>query len=66
MGGTVDGMDRKAAVKTARAYVKLARRIVKSDRSYLFGSYAAGKAGKDSDLDVGIIVPHLRGDYFAC
>lgn len=57
-------MDRKAAVRTARAYVRLAGRMVDSDRSYLFGSYAAGTAGADSYLDVGIIVPHLQGDYF--
>lgn len=57
-------MDRKAAVRKARAYVRLAGRIVESDRNYLFGSYAAGTAGVDSDLDVGIIVSHLQGDYF--
>jgi len=41
----------------------LARQVIHSDRTYLFGSYAAGTASTDSDLDVGIIVPHLKGDY---
>lgn len=57
-------MDRKTAVIKARTFVRLARRVVGCDRTYLFGSYAAGTAGEDSDLDVGIIVPHLEGDYF--
>lgn len=56
-------MDRKTAVRKARAFVKLARRVVNIDRSYLFGSYACGAPRAESDLDVGLVVRHLRGDY---
>lgn len=30
---------------------------------YLFGSYASKTASSDSDVDVAILVPRLRGDY---
>ena len=30
----------------------------------LFGSYANGKPGKESDIDVAIIVNKIKGDYF--
>jgi len=31
----------------------------------LFGSHAKGLAGKDSDMDVAVIVDDLQGDYFS-
>ncbi|MEW5981349.1 MAG: nucleotidyltransferase domain-containing protein [Acidobacteriota bacterium] len=58
-------MDRKTAVRKARAFARLARQVVDSREAYLFGSHAAGTANAESDLDIGIIVPHLRGDYLA-
>jgi predicted nucleotidyltransferase len=56
-------MDRKTALIKARTFVKLAQKFVDCKRSYLFGSYAAGAQGDYSDLDVGIIVRRLEGDY---
>ncbi|GAF27399.1 predicted nucleotidyltransferases [Moorella thermoacetica Y72] len=35
---------------------------IRVDRAILFGSYASGKARKDSDIDVAIISPDLGRD----
>ena len=56
-------MDRKAALKKARTFARLAQSVVPVGDAYLFGSYAAGTASDDSDLDVAILVPTLRRDY---
>ena len=31
----------------------------------LFGSYAAGTAGTDSDIDVAVVVDNIEGDFFS-
>ena len=31
----------------------------------LFGSYAKGAAGDESDIDVAIVVPSILGDFFS-
>lgn len=51
------------AVRKAKAFARLARQVVDFDRSYLFGSYAAGTPRAESDLDIGIVVRRLHGDY---
>lgn len=56
-------MDRRTAVRKARAFARLARHLVGGGQAYLFGSCAAGTVRDDSDLDIGIIVPHLKGNY---
>lgn len=56
-------MDRKAALKKARAFVHLAQKVVPVGAAYLFGSHATGSASNDSDLDVAILVPTLKRDY---
>ncbi len=35
------------------------------EKVYLFGSYAKDTFGKDSDIDVAIVVNHIEGDYFS-
>jgi len=41
----------------------LAKQIVQFDKMILYGSYAYGNPGKDSDIDVAIIVKTLGKDY---
>ncbi len=40
----------------------LAAQDLNINAAYLYGSYAAGTAGPDSDIDVAVISPDLSGD----
>lgn len=45
-------------------YIKaLKSRNVRVEKAILFGSYAKGSAGKDSDIDIAIISPDFGQDY---
>jgi predicted nucleotidyltransferase len=57
-------MDKKTALRKARAFSALAQQIVPHERTYLFGSYATGTPRDESDLDIGIVVPRIDGDFF--
>jgi predicted nucleotidyltransferase len=51
--------------KIVKTYIDLiARNNIKIDKVYLFGSYARGNAGDDSDIDVAIISKDFSGDRF--
>jgi len=46
------------------AYIKaLKSRNIRVEKAILFGSYAKGSAGKDSDIDIAIISPDFGQDY---
>ena len=51
-------------VKDYHALVKRSAFPMPIEAVYLFGSYAKGKANKDSDIDVALVVNHFEGDYF--
>ncbi|OIQ07822.1 nucleotidyltransferase domain protein [Moorella thermoacetica] len=56
-------MTGKQVELTVREYIQLLRKNnIRVDRAILFGSYASGKARKDSDIDVAIISPDLGRD----
>ncbi|MCL2434182.1 MAG: nucleotidyltransferase domain-containing protein [Clostridia bacterium] len=57
-------MDREQAVKIAADYAQLVRSIINPRDIYLYGSYAKGNAGKDSDIDIAIVFDEFSGDYW--
>ncbi len=56
-------MDRQQAVTAAQQYLKQVKPLLDYDSAYLFGSYATNRQREDSDIDIGIMVNHLAGDY---
>lgn len=54
------------AKEKARQFIKsLSKTGIKVNKAYLFGSYAIGKAKKDSDIDVCVVSSSFSKDYFA-
>ena len=54
------------AKEKARKFIKsLSKSGIKVNKAYIFGSYAKGKAKKDSDIDVCVISSSFSKDYFA-
>lgn len=54
------------AKNKAKQFIKSLSRIgIKVSKAYLFGSFAKGKAKKDSDIDVCIVSHSFSKDYFA-
>ncbi len=57
-------MDKREAIKKVRAYKLLLQDYFKLEKVYLFGSYAKGTQGQDSDIDVAVVVKQADGDFF--
>lgn len=54
------------AKEKAKQFVKsLSKTDIKVSKAYLFGSYAIGKAKKDSDIDVCVVSDSFSKDYIA-
>lgn len=53
MPAAIDSLPPKARLISRRL-----QEVLAPDRVYLFGSYARGEAGPDSDLDFLVVVPH--------
>lgn len=58
-------MDKREAISKVMAYKQLLNNYFELEKVYLFGSYAKGTFGKDSDIDVAIVVNHIENDYFS-
>ncbi len=58
-------MDKREIINKLLQYKLLLSKHFDLDRLILFGSYAKGNPGIDSDIDVAIIVNKLEGDYFS-
>ena len=56
-------MDQEKVLNIAKGYADSVRRVLPVKNVYLYGSYARGTAGKDSDIDIAVIVDELPEDY---
>ena len=53
------------AKRIAKQFIEsLSKEGIKINKAYLFGSYAKGKATKDSDIDICVVSPSFSEDYF--
>lgn len=55
-------MDKKV-IEIAKIYAKKVRSYMPVSMVILYGSHARGKAGKNSDIDIAVVVDNFRGDY---
>ncbi len=56
-------MDKAAAIACVKQYAEEVTRELKPDAIVMFGSYAAGQAHEDSDIDVAVIFNDFAGDF---
>jgi len=56
-------MDKAAALACARRYAEEVTKELKPEKIVMFGSYAAGQAREDSDIDVAVIFNGFEGDF---
>lgn len=55
-------MDKKVA-EIVRLYALEVKKVLPVKMIILFGSWAKGKAGKSSDIDIAVVVEEFSGDY---
>lgn len=60
----MDGKTRKAITIAKRYIQELRRHKIRVTRAYLYGSYAGGKADRDSDIDIVVVSPQFTGVRF--
>lgn len=56
-------MGKRDALAAVRRYKSLVMDHFDSATVYLYGSYSMGKARPDSDIDVAVVIPRLKGDF---
>ena len=57
-------MDQRQAVKIVKQFAQVVRQHLPVCEVLLYGSYAKGRAGRYSDIDVAVVVDEYRGDLF--
>jgi predicted nucleotidyltransferase len=58
-------MGKNEAIAKLEQYKRLLSKHLDIQQVILFGSYATGVPGEDSDIDVAIVVDQIQGDYFS-
>ena len=60
-------MDKEQVIDIVREYKKLVTSTMDDAQVYLYGSYSKGTAHSNSDIDVAVVVPQIKGDWLdAC
>ena len=57
-----DRVTQEALMSIGRRYAEVLRRELTLRSLYIFGSYATGKYGDDSDIDIAVVSDDLTGD----
>ena len=57
-------MDKEQAIKLAQEYKKVLLEKMPVKALYLYGSYSKGNYTEESDIDIAVVVEHLKDDYF--
>lgn len=58
-------MDKEQALNLVRQYKQTISGMFDTSKVYMFGSYSKGTADKESDIDVAVVIPELKGDWFS-
>ena len=58
-------MNKKQAVEIARNYAEVVKKRLSVKKVILYGSHAKESAGKDSDIDVAVVLNYLEEDYLS-
>lgn len=56
-------MDKEQVIDIVKEYKKLVTSTIDDAQVYLYGSYSKGTAHADSDIDVAVVVPQVKGDW---
>lgn len=56
-------MDREHALNIARSYKEAILPLLSNAKVYLYGSCSRNEAHKNSDIDVAVVIPKLKGDW---
>jgi len=56
-------MDKEEAIGLVREYKRIIAPAFEGATVYLYGSYSKGTYNKDSDIDVAVVVPTIKGDW---
>ena len=58
-------MDKEQALQIVRDYKKAISDTFSTAKVYLYGSYSKGNARPESDIDVAVVIPELKDDWFS-
>ena len=56
-------MDKEQVIDIVREYKRLVNTAIDDAQVYLYGSYSKGNAHANSDIDVAVVVPQVKGDW---
>ena len=59
-------MDKATAIRCVKRYADLVRQNFDVRKIILHGSYSRNAAGKDSDIDVAVVLDSVDGDFLMC
>ncbi|MBW2609533.1 MAG: nucleotidyltransferase domain-containing protein [Deltaproteobacteria bacterium] len=58
-------MDKKQAIEIVRNYAEVVKKKLSVKKVILYGSHAKENAGKDSDIDVAVVLDSIEDDYLS-